>query len=192
MPQRSKTDADRRRSPRFSCGGQAQISRLPSNGIFLPGKIRDLSVGGCCIDISPQIDCGVRTEIVVRVNAASFRAVGEVKAKRGQSGACIEFLQLSQSGQDKLAELLAELEQIQKLVNKLKGAHRDMDPEAFRRELEDGRLEAETLSQRILFVGSILPAENSGEVLAPEPSVVAKKTIVVDEQLRVIQVDLFG
>jgi hypothetical protein len=192
MPQRSKTDTDRRRSPRFSCGGQAQLSRLPSDGIFLPGKIRDLSVGGCCVDISSQIDCGVRTEIVLRVNAASFRAVGEVKATRGQSGACIEFLQLSQSGKDKLAELLAELEQIQKLVNKLKGAHRDMDPEVFRRELEDGRLEGKTLSQRFLFVGSVLPAETFGEDSEPEPSVLAKKILSVDEQLRVTEVDLFG
>jgi hypothetical protein len=128
----------------------------------------------------------------VRVNAASFRAVGEVRAKRGESGACIEFLQLSQSGKDKLAELLAELEQIQKLVNKLKGAHREMDPEMFRRELEDRRLEAKILSQRFLFVGSVPATETLGEGSESEPSVLAKKILIVDEQLRVAEVDLFG
>jgi hypothetical protein len=68
-------DRDRRRSPRFRCGGHAEITCLPSTGILLPGTIRDLSLHGCCVDTSRPIDCGVRAELVVRVNAASFRAV---------------------------------------------------------------------------------------------------------------------
>src|ERR1017187_9177050 len=66
-------DKDRRRSPRFRCGGHAEINCLPSSGILLPGTIRDLSLHGCCVDTSLPIDCGVRAELVVRVNAASFR-----------------------------------------------------------------------------------------------------------------------
>src|SRR5579863_10536039 len=100
MPERTdtdkdRTDNDRRRSPRFNCGGYAKISRLPSNGIFLAGSIRDLSLGGCHLDTALPIDCGERAEIVVCVNATSFRAVGEVKAIRDRSGAGIEFVHLS-------------------------------------------------------------------------------------------------
>jgi hypothetical protein len=96
-------DKDRRRSPRFRCGGHAEINCLPSSGILLPGTIRDLSLHGCCVDTSLPIDCGVRAELVVRVNAASFRAVGEIRAVRGRSGAALEFIHLSAGGKDTLA-----------------------------------------------------------------------------------------
>jgi len=94
MPERTDADNDRRRSARFSCSGDAKISRLPSDGSILPGKIVDLSLGGCCVDTTLPIRCGVRAEIVVRVNAASFRALGEVRAIRGPSGSGMEFVQL--------------------------------------------------------------------------------------------------
>jgi hypothetical protein len=97
-------DSDRRRSARFICGGFAKISRLPADGIFVPGRIRDLSLHGCCVDTPVPIDCGTRAEIVVRVNAASFRAVGEVKAIRGRSVAGLEFVHLTAGGKDLLAD----------------------------------------------------------------------------------------
>ena len=125
MPERTaadkdRADNDRRRSTRFTCGGDAKISRLPSDGIFLPGKILDLSLGGCCVDTTLPIDCGVRAEIVARVNAASFRAVGEVRAIRGRSGAGVEFVHLSTGGKDMLADLVAELARLQAVMNKLR------------------------------------------------------------------------
>jgi hypothetical protein len=104
-PERTSEDDDRRRSARFSCGGLAKISRLPSDGVFVPGKILDLSLGGCCVDTALPINYGARTDIVVRVNAASFRALGEVRAIRGGSGACVEFVHLSAGGKDILANL---------------------------------------------------------------------------------------
>src|SRR5260370_12839954 len=91
MPEGSNADNDRanndrRRSTRFSCGGDAKLTRLPSNGIILTGKIRDLSLHACLISTTLPIDCGVRAEIVVRVKPASFRDGGEGKAIRGGSG----------------------------------------------------------------------------------------------------------
>ena len=85
MPERTKADEERRRTPRFNCDGHAKISLLPSDGIFLPGKIRDLSLSGCLLDTKLPVETGTRAEVVVRVNAASFRAVGIVKALRGDS-----------------------------------------------------------------------------------------------------------
>jgi len=183
-----RAENDRRRSPRFSCGGHVKISRLPSNGIFIPGTIRDLSLHGCCLDTTLPIDCGVRAEIVVRVNAASFRAVGEVKAIRGSSAAGVEFVHLTAGGKEMLGDLIAELAKLQAVMNKLKSARREMDAESFRRQLEDGRLQALTLSERFPFLGTILRAKSSE---ADQP-VFAGEDRIVEAQPLVVAVDLFG
>src|SRR5271163_171256 len=113
MPEYTDADKDRRRTPRFNCGGLVKISRLPSNGVFLPGAIRDLSLGGCWIDTPISIACGARTEMVVHVKTASFRVVGEVREIRGRFGAGIEFVHLSAGGKDMLDELVTELARLQ-------------------------------------------------------------------------------
>ncbi len=185
-------DDDRRRSTRFKCSGDAKISRLPSDGIFVPGKIFDLSLGGCCVDTTLPIDFGVRTEIVVRVNAASFRAVGEVRAIRGRSGAGIEFVHLSAGGKHMLADLVTELARLQAVMNKLNAARREMDAESFRRQLEIGKLQAGMLSERFPFLGTMLPAKSSGESSEPDQAASAGQDLIVEAQPLVIPVDLFG
>ncbi|MFY9904073.1 MAG: PilZ domain-containing protein [Terriglobales bacterium] len=157
MPE-SLPDDDRRRSPRFSCAGRAEINCLPSNGILLAGAVRDLSLHGCCVDIPLPIDCGSRAEIVVRVNAASFRAVGEVRAIRGRSGAALEFVRLSAGGKDSLEGMVTDLARLQAIMNKLKSVRREMDEEAFRQEVDHGKLQ-EMLSARFPFLGIRLQAE---------------------------------
>jgi PilZ domain len=161
MPEKTNADDVRPRSPRFSCGGVAKISLLPSNGIFLPGKIRDLSLGGCCVDTPMPIECGARAEILVHVNSASFRAVGEVRGIRGNSEAGIEFVYLSRGGKDLLADLIAELARLQALIHQLKAARRETESESFRKQLEDGKLLAAMLSERFRSSGGPAPAESS-------------------------------
>src|ERR1019366_2474654 len=119
------------------------ISCLPSEGIVLPGKIRDLSLGGCCVDTTLPIARGARAELFVRVNAASFRAVGEVRAIRSHSGACLEFVQLSAGGKGVLADLVRELARLQAVMNDIKSTRREIDPEAFRRQLDYRKLQAQ-------------------------------------------------
>jgi hypothetical protein len=191
MAERTAAEEDRRRSPRFSCGGQAKINCLPSSGVILPGMIRDLSLHGCCLDIPQPFDCGVRAEIIVRVNAQSFRAVGEVKAIRGPSTAGMEFVHLSTGGKDMLADLITELARLQAVMNKLKSARREMDAESFRGQLENGRRQAAMLSRRFPFRGTILTAENAGE--SSELQVAsAGQDLSAETQPLVISVDLFG
>jgi hypothetical protein len=136
------TDAaeNRLRHPRFNCGGTATFSCLPSNGIFLPGKIRNLSLGGCCVETTLPIERGVRAELVVHVNSASFRAVGEVRGRRGHSEACIEFVYLSRGGKNLLADLLAELARSEAAMNQLKSARYEAEMESFHRQLEEEQL----------------------------------------------------
>jgi hypothetical protein len=94
------------------------------------------------------------------VKAASFRAVGEVRAVRGHSGAGLEFVQLSSGGKDLLADLISQLVRLQALMNKLKSDRRKMDEESFRKEMEAGKLEAIALSKRFPFLGTTLSAIN--------------------------------
>jgi len=161
MPENTNADDVRPRSPRFSCGGVAKISLLPSNGILLPGKIRNLSLGGCCVDTPMPIECGARAEIVVHVNSASFRAVGEVRGIRGNSEAGIEFVYLSRGGKDLLADLIAELARLQALIHQLKAARRDAEMESFRTQLEDGKHLAAMWSERLRSLEGFVPAESS-------------------------------
>ena len=104
---------DRRRIPRYSCSGLAQITCLPSYGSLVRGRIRDLGLGGCCIECTetvPRLDLGDRTEILVEVNSWFFRATANIKAIRGRSGISMEFTRMSAGGSGMLADLIADLE----------------------------------------------------------------------------------
>ncbi|MGB9205649.1 MAG: PilZ domain-containing protein [Terriglobales bacterium] len=187
-----RANDDRRGSQRFSCGGQVTISCLPSDGIVLPGKIRDLSLGGCCVDTTLPIARGARAELVVRVNAASFRAVGEVRAIRGHSGTCLEFVQLSASGKGVLADLVRELARLQAVMNDIKSTRREIDPESFRQQLDYRRLQAARLSRRFPLLETTLPPESSGGSSGPDGDASAGKDPREEERLVVGPIDLFG
>jgi hypothetical protein len=196
MSKRTVADEERRRSPRFGCGGYANISRLPSDGIVLPGAIRDLSLGGCSLRTALPIDAGVRAEILLRVNSASFRAVGEVREIRGNSGVGVEFVHLSSGGKDMLADLVTELARLQAIMSKLKGTRREMDAHAFKEELERGRLQATLLRERFPFFGTTVAAEHlrrsSKESSAGDTFADAGSDSTVENESLVLRVDLFG
>jgi hypothetical protein len=159
MAEKTNGDDLRPRNPRFSCGGLAEISVLPSNGLYLSAKIRNLSLGGCCVDIPEPIECGARAEIVVHVNSASFRAVGEVKGVRGNSEAGIEFVYLSRGGKD-----------LQALINHLKAARRDAESESFRKQLESGKVLAAMWRERLRSLEGLVPGESSETDQEPSAS----------------------
>jgi PilZ domain len=187
MPECPKDEKERRSTPRFNCDGQAKISLLPSDGIFLPGKIRDLSLAGCLLDTKLPIEAGTRAEVVVRVNAASFRAVGIVKALRDDSAVGIEFVRLSAGGRELLADLVSELARLRVVIDNLMFARREMDAKSFRRQMEAGKLHAALFATRYPFLKTTLSAEIS-EQEEPAP---APKQVTTDGP-RVIPVDLFG
>ena len=155
---------DRRRSPRFSCGGHAEIICLPSTGIVVPGTIRDLSLHGCWVETALPIDCGARAEVVLRVNSASFRALGEVRAIRGQSGSGVEFVRLSANGKDMLADLVTDLARLQALMSKVKSDRRAVDAELFREELRGGRRGAFAFRERFRFSADNFAGRGRGTV----------------------------
>ena len=177
---------DRRRSPRFSCRGEAKIVCLPSTGLVLPAKIHDLSLGGCSVETVAALDCGVRAEIVVRINSACFRAVSQVRAIRDRT-AGMEFVQLSARGKDMLAEVVEEMARLQALVNQLRSTRREVEADELLRELERGGFSALLLNRRLPILGFTRPLECRDEVPAkaePEP-------LIVEAQTEIVPVDLF-
>jgi hypothetical protein len=186
MGSRIPGDEDRRHSPRFSCGGAAKIVCLPSNGFSVPGRMRDLSLGGCCVETVPALDCGARTEIVVRVNSGSFRAVSQVKGMRDRFGVGMEFVHLSAHGKDMLAGVVERLARLQALVNQLRSARRGVETEMLLRDLEREGFHAILLNQPLPVLGAVLPreSEDASPVADPEPP-------IVKAEVEIIPVDLF-
>jgi hypothetical protein len=187
----SRPDKERRRSPRFNCGGYVEINWLPSNGIYVPGQVRDLSLNGCCIDTKTPIDAGMRAEIFVRVKANSFRAVGEVRVIRDGSGAGIEFVRLSAGGKELLEDLVGELAKLQAAIDKLKSDGDVLDPESFRKEMDYRKLQAEMLSTRFPFLATLVPG-GAEESETPVQSTSGEKILLVERRPLVISLDLFG
>jgi hypothetical protein len=186
--ERHRGGKERRRTPRFNCGGYVELNWLPSNGIYVPGKVRDLSLHGCCIDTNALIDCGMRAEIVVRVKTNSFRALGEIKGIRGGGGAGIEFVRLSAGGRGLLEDLVGELAMLQAAIDKLKATGDKRDPKLVLSERNYRRLQAEMLSTRFPFLETIAPEQNS----KLDQSASGDKGLIGEEQPLVIAVDLFG
>ncbi len=154
MGELTTRNEDRRRNPRFHCGGEAKIVLLPSDGILFPGRVLDLSLGGCCIETVPPFPCGGKAEVLLHVNTSSFRAVGEVRGMRDGMKICMEFLRLSARGRDLLAELIAQLARVRATMNALKRAglnnnQGETDPELVRRYLRHSLREV-LLSEHLL------------------------------------------
>jgi len=116
---------ERRAAPRFSCGGRATIYRLPMDGTAIPASLRNLSVGGICLDLAHDVEPGTRTELAVRINASSFRASALVRERGEGSGTSLVFVKLSAGGKEVLADLLARMAQIQALSRKLRAPRVD-------------------------------------------------------------------
>lgn len=177
MPNRTPDSAalqesERRRSPRFSCSGLAQIVCLPSDGILLPGRLRDLSLGGCSVLTAFPLTCGALAEILVRVNASSFRALGEIRAVRGPAEIGMQFLQMSAGGQDMLVELLRELARQHAIARTVQALRREPDPEFF-------------TAPRTALLSADLPA---GETVVTFEG--DKSRLTVDRQALIIREDL--
>lgn len=105
---------ERRKEPRYFCLGQVKLIRLP--GIVWAGRVLDLSLGGCLIEIRSLVDVsrGSVVELTVQTRGTALRMVGMVtfvgKLTSGRIG--ISFTRLSKRGQRQLTELITELEAV--------------------------------------------------------------------------------
>jgi hypothetical protein len=171
QPDQLAGNNDRRRIPRYACSGLARITCLPLNGALLSGRLRDLGLGGCCIEsieTPSQFDLGTRTEILVEVNSWFFRAMGHVRAVRNRSAISVEFLRMSAGGYSMLADLIADLERPRTVVPRPRRFPEH--PPRLHRIHSGPRPELRsTLDNRIAIVGTIVPP-HSAENISPASS----------------------
>jgi hypothetical protein len=111
-----------------------------------------------------------------------------VRALRGQSGAGLEFVQLSAGGKEMLAGLIKELSRLQAVMNELRAVRREMDAESYRKQLAEGKLQAAMLDERIPMLRTILQAENT----APDETILTGEPHEEEAKPLATPVDLFG
>ncbi len=164
---------DRRRIARYSCRGLAQITCLPAVGSLFKGRLRDLGLGGCCVEnveTTTPFDLGAKTEILIEVDSWIFRAMAMVKALRDRSGISMEFVRLSAGGYNRLADLIADLERPRPAQH----ARRSPQPTVWNR-LETGleRTNSAGLpvitpvsNQSMAIVGTVMPLQPREEAMS--------------------------
>ena len=113
----------------------------------------NLGFGGCYIETIFPLECGAQTEIVLRVNGLSMRAIGQVRAARDRSGIGMEFVRMSAGAYSTLTELMEELDRFRAVVRAPRPAGRD---EILQRALKSVCLPAP--SRSIPVVGVVVPA----------------------------------
>jgi hypothetical protein len=84
---------ERRKQPRFECGGSAEVVAIES-GSHYHGEIRDLSLTGCYIATPARMDLDRRAdvELCLCVNGDSLSSPARVIIVRPESGVAFEFL----------------------------------------------------------------------------------------------------
>jgi len=187
MSELDPSNGDRRRSPRFCCEGEAKIIRLPWDGLWLPGRIKDLSLGGCCLVTPAGLDCGMCAEIVLRVKTGVFRAVGQVREVRTQSGVGMEFVRMSAGGLEMLQDVIRELARLQAHMDRIKSARKEEQKKLLMEEIKKERLISGLLRGRIPVIGAPLSEE---EHELPPPESGPEKPVLEDLE-KVIRVDEF-
>jgi c-di-GMP-binding flagellar brake protein YcgR len=99
---------ERRRTQRFSCEGRVEITKIPSTGAN-KGKVRNLSLGGCYVEMERPFSIRTYVELTLQVHHHSFRVTGTVR-KSHKSGVGIEFDKIGSSARQLLQDLITELE----------------------------------------------------------------------------------
>ena len=173
-------DSERRRSPRFNCGGQATVYCLPLDGTSISATLRNLSSGGICLDASQPIKLGARAELVVRVNTSSFRAAALAIGRSELSGTSLQFVRISAGGKETLADLLERLARLQALNRRLRSSRIDPDTE---------RALAQRQASRFLIT-----EKNGVSEVEPSLCLVEKGSVEPESEQwqQLIRIDLFG
>ena len=102
---------ERRAYPRHAVDCRAEI--LPVSGSTrIPGRLSDLSLGGCLVIAEQRYTAGilVRVEVQFQLRGIAFRMVGVTVGSRDARIFAIRFLDMPARRRTELAEVLAEVE----------------------------------------------------------------------------------
>jgi PilZ domain len=186
MADTSARSAERRHSPRFACAGRVRMVSLPMEGVCRSAKLRDLSLGGCCLEIPCPLPCGTRAELVIHVNALNFRVLSLVKVLRGRAVG-MQFLQLTEAGNRALKEVLADAAKFHAAVSALRSARGRQETDLWR-QFHDAKLEPVAL-QRYPIFRQILTVPPATE--APDPEEEEGTVVSPSGNICLVSVDLF-
>jgi hypothetical protein len=107
------TNSEQRSDPRYTCLGQVAIDRAPGLKPF-PGRLIDLSLGGCRIASGMPGEFRLNSEIefVIERGVTVFRVRGAVRSADAYTGEIgIEFTAITMRGRIDLKEMIEELKQ---------------------------------------------------------------------------------
>jgi hypothetical protein len=103
---------ERRRYPRFSCEGRAEVS-LPHGGLLVRGRILDVSIAGCFIETSAiNLERGTHVEVFFESRQLRFRVAGNIAVLHPPTGVGISFLHPSIRVAQQIGQLVKELAEI--------------------------------------------------------------------------------
>jgi len=179
-------DENRRRHRRLACGGEAQISLLPSDGALYLGQLKNLSEGGLCVEMLCPLEVGSRAELLVRINGLTFRTVGQVRTlEHSRTG--MEFVHLTAGGRKMLEDFLASLDEKLKAMAALRSGQFKSEAE-MTRELDSAGIRTALLDTRLRPLSDLQDkrAETDKGTLPAEPEK------MVEPVEAIMRVDVFG
>jgi hypothetical protein len=100
--------SERRRFPRYPFVADTQITEIASN-TRLGGRISDLSMGGCFLDMVNPLPEGTEIRVTVNHASASFTAVGRVVFVFPNAGMGVVFTNVEEDQLAALRKWLADL-----------------------------------------------------------------------------------
>ncbi len=102
--------AERRTAPRYSLDEGVRVHPV-SGATALRGRIRDLSMGGCRLEIDTRLLTGamLRVELQFQIRGISFRLAGVTAGKRTKDSVGIRFVDLNERRREDIAQVLTEI-----------------------------------------------------------------------------------
>lgn len=76
-PAAETSGSNRRREPRFRAQHRVE-GEVPDGEVEIQGRLRDLSVGGCCLTLDRRIPLGTSIDIRCNISGIGLRIRGEV------------------------------------------------------------------------------------------------------------------
>lgn len=105
---REEEPVNRRAAPRYSCAGDAEIV-VPGCGLRFPGRIANLSTGGCLIEARCSLERGTSVELWMVAEGMPLRVPANLIVRRND-GVGFRFGQIGARRLDQIRALIAELE----------------------------------------------------------------------------------
>jgi hypothetical protein len=162
----TESTEDRRKHWRYPCIGEAVV-RTPGVDVSLPGRLSDVSLGGCYLDMMNPLPSETDIELTLHVGDTQVRAKGRVHASRQGFGMGIAFTEVV--GQDRTS--------LMTLINSLAGwfpLGPKLDPESVK-----NNDESTTIELRTAHNGS---CSNSLNLLEPLLELPQQKGVITREE----------